>query len=187
MKRFTLACVLAGLCLYTAAQENTVPQPATRLYIGDQLSNITIIDMLNYPPGRASINQLQAGNTKVLLLDFWFTTCGACVQQIPKLLALQHRFKAQLQIVMVTFEPDSIVRPFIARWEQKNHKKLSLPIATADTLLQHYFDQGPRPNYAILGPNRVYMAHGSPALVTPAIIESMLSTVAATRPPHRKR
>lgn len=187
MKKFTLACVLAILCLYAAAQENTATQPPARLYIGDQLPNITIKDMLHYPGGKASINQLQAGNTKVLLLDFWFTTCGACVQQIPKLLALQHRFKEQLQVVMVTFEPDSMVRPFVARWEQKNHKKLSLPIAMADTLLQGYFSQGPRPNYAILGPNGVYIAHGSPALVTPAIIESMLSTVAAMHPPHSKR
>jgi thiol-disulfide isomerase/thioredoxin len=45
----------------------------------------------------------------VVLIDFWMTTCGPCVRQMPKLIDLHQRFAGQgLKVIGLTPEPDDM-------------------------------------------------------------------------------
>ena len=49
---------------------------------------------------------LEAYKGKVVLLNFWATWCGPCRAEIPDLIALQRKYKDQLQIIGLTVDDD---------------------------------------------------------------------------------
>ena len=49
---------------------------------------------------------LAGSRGKVILLNFWATWCGPCRAEIPDLVALQQKYKDQLQIIALTVDED---------------------------------------------------------------------------------
>jgi len=49
---------------------------------------------------------LESSKGKVVLLNFWATWCGPCREEIPGLIALQQRYKDQLQIIGLVVDAD---------------------------------------------------------------------------------
>lgn len=170
MKKITTLVVAAILCLYVNGQQPAV-QP---LYINDQLPDITLTHIINYKTATAKLSELQSGHTKMVLFDFWITSCIPCIKQFPKLDSLQRLFKNGLQIILVTTEPTNHVQAFLKRWEAKYDMKFSFPIVTADTLLQNYFRQESKPNYAWLAADNVYMAQTAATFITAPTIEAII-------------
>ncbi len=74
---------------------------------------------------------------KLIILDFWSTWCGSCIQALPKMQLLQKEFAGQLQILPVTMQKNSIVSAFLSK--NKIGTTLQLPIITADTILNNTF------------------------------------------------
>jgi thiol-disulfide isomerase/thioredoxin len=71
---------------------------------------------------------LESSKGKVVLLNFWATWCGPCREEIPGLIALQRRYKDQLQIIglVVDEDDDKEVRKIAAADE------INYPVALAD-------------------------------------------------------
>lgn len=164
---------MAILCLYATAQSNIIKP----LYTGDRLPDIMFARVLNHTNSKASLSAFQQGNQKLILLDFWNTTCIPCIKSFKKLDSLQQAFNESLQILLITPEDSNIVKATIERWEKANNQKLRIPIITNDTLLQKYIHKQYNPHYAWIAPDNVLIAQTSSSFVTPEILKTYLSQI----------
>jgi thiol-disulfide isomerase/thioredoxin len=59
---------------------------------------------------------LAGARGKVILLNFWATWCGPCRAEIPDLIALQQKYRDQLQIIALTVDEDdaALVKKVVA-------------------------------------------------------------------------
>ncbi|ANH80006.1 hypothetical protein A8C56_02555 [Niabella ginsenosidivorans] len=152
MKKITLLSVMAGLCTCIFSQDygydlKTLDAP---LFIGDYIKKTTPLGrFINYKKDTASLADFEG---RLVILSFWFTTCGSCVAMFPKEDALQKQFNKNIQFIMVTYEPEQKVRAFIKSWEQKNNTHFNMPVIVGDTVLRKAIRNFANPNYAWLLP-----------------------------------
>lgn len=76
---------------------------------------------------------------KVIVIDFWQTTCGTCIGEFPKMKKLQDWFNSDIQVVLVTSEPSDLVNRKLTTWKPLIGKVPALPQIMADTILHTLF------------------------------------------------
>ena len=95
--------------------------------------------------------------SKVILLNFWATWCGPCRSEIPDLVALQNKYKDQLQVIGLVVDDDDEdgVKKFAANFG------INYPIAMAtDELRMEYGGIPALPTSFVLdGEGRVVQKH----------------------------
>ena len=173
-RRALLTFILSTFCfLNSYAQKSTTE----RLFVGDRIPDIQFDSVLNYSNGTATISQLQSQKSKLLLFDFWFTSCSSCIEQFPKLDSLQKKYEDRLQIVLVAHEPSDKVIASIQRWEKRFKRKLDLPIVVNDKVLHQYFPHKYEPHYLWIAPDRVCLAETAHYLVEESYIRTYLDKI----------
>lgn len=103
---------------------------ALPLKIGDKIPNVFLNNIYRYRKSSAYL--LDEFGGKPLIIDFWFSGCSACFEQMPKLDSLQEMYGGQLEILMSTFDSkekavESLSKPFL--------KQVRLPSVVSDTIL----------------------------------------------------
>jgi len=103
------------------------------LDIGDTLPIVAFGEtLLNNAPAK-TINDLKG---KLVILDFYATTCSSCVKAFPSLDSLQQAFKNEIQIVIVNYETKSKVEQV---FKKRNNQFPQAPMMVSDTLLNKLF------------------------------------------------
>ncbi|MBC3540327.1 TIGR03435 family protein [Rufibacter sediminis] len=107
---------------------------------------------------------------KAVLLEFWATWCGPCVQAMPHLQELQAQFKDRLQIITVTEETEQRIQRFLA------NRPSSLLFAVADTgEARRAFPYRLIPHSVLISPEGKVVAITEPKYVTAAVLEKVLA------------
>jgi thiol-disulfide isomerase/thioredoxin len=72
---------------------------------------------------------------KVVLLNFWATWCGPCRAEIPDLIALQEKYRDQLQIIGLTVDDDdvSMVKQVVA----EEHVNYPVAMSSPEVRIQY--------------------------------------------------
>lgn len=119
MKKTTILLVGALLCLnfMVRAQE-----PIKPLKVGDKLPQLKLAGLFN----TTTDSVLISGNTRLMVLDFWSTWCGPCVQSLPYLHHIQKQYPKELAILLLNADAKPKLDEFIAAYKQQN--EFSLPM-----------------------------------------------------------
>lgn len=115
MARFFLSI---GLCDLLAGP-GAAQEP---LHVGDQLPDFVLPRVVNAPASTFAPAET-AG--KVLVLEFWSTTCSPCVPARRRLAALRQQHTAELQVVGISTDSEVRLTNFLAKYP------LGVPLASA--------------------------------------------------------
>jgi len=113
-------------------RENYAATPNYR--IGEMLPDFGASKIIN---SNDSTIRLSALSDRLLIIDFWATTCGTCVEALPKMAALQKEFGNQITVMPVTEQPEPYIRKFL---EQNRHTKgIQIASIVDDKAISNYF------------------------------------------------
>lgn len=127
--------VIFLLPLFSFCQQPRV-QP---LGIGDLVPGITITHLYNYSSPTLRLSDLKG---RLVILDFWSTWCGACIESFPKMHRLQQEFGNKVTFILVNpFAHDSPqkVQAFFSRRKATSGLEMTLPYCLGQSLLPGYF------------------------------------------------
>ncbi|SDF46827.1 soil-associated protein, TIGR03435 family [Mucilaginibacter pineti] len=89
MKKIALSLLLLISCAYAQVKNHEV------------VPDINFTTVLNAPVKATTLSQLKG---KIILIEFWATWCGACLEAMPHLKQLQQKYPDRLQVITVTEE-----------------------------------------------------------------------------------
>ena len=98
---------------------NTAKSPLSD-FIGKKLPEMILTDLNG---NKISLNEL---NRKPTLINFWFTACAPCIDEMPVLNKIYEKYKDDYNFIAVTYEPKDKVEKFL-----KKHKYEFLQIVDA--------------------------------------------------------
>jgi peroxiredoxin len=86
---------------------------------------------------------------KVVLIDFWATTCHPCLQEMPELVAIYHQYKDRGFEILAVATDDPDTRAQVSA--EVRNKKMDFPVLLDDetTALDRYNPKGELP-FAVL-------------------------------------
>jgi len=144
------------------------------LKTGDIVPDVKFTKLVNAATGSASLHKFKS---KLLLLDFWMTTCIPCLQEIPTLDSMQKAHPRDLAVLLVSSaRSDNELR--LANAMKRIYKnsgiRVALPVVLGDTLLNNLFAHTYVPHYAWLDSNFKVVAITGDDEATPKKIEAWL-------------
>lgn len=86
---------------------------ALSLGAGDAAPPLNSLELLQTPPGEETVGRVPRNTPMVV--EFWATWCGPCVEQIPRWNALAQKFRGRVQFVAVTAEDPETVAGFLLK------------------------------------------------------------------------
>ena len=126
------------------------------LEVGDTVPNHEFLNILNYGSKTAKLSDFRG---KLLILDFWATTCGSCIASWPKILELQKKYSQEVQIVLVNPSQD---KNTVTGTFQKRKKyagvDMTLPAVYEDPHIKKLFPYNTLPTVAWISKNGMVLS-----------------------------
>lgn len=132
---------------------------------GEPIPNLRFGTLLNAPTNTVTLDQIRS---KLVLIEFWATWCGPCIEAMPHLNALQQRHANQLQIITVTDESPERIGRFLT----KRPSNLWFAIDSARSLTK-VFPHQLIPHTILIAPDGRLVAQTMPSAITDGVIDSL--------------
>jgi thiol-disulfide isomerase/thioredoxin len=111
------------------------------LRIGDNIPDIEL--QLHYGDS-IKTTHLSDFRGKMIIFDYWATTCYSCIVALPRMKQLQEKFKDKMSLIVYTNEKKDKVDALWTKMKGKFPQLIldvakSLPFVVSDSLLQNFF------------------------------------------------
>ncbi|RZJ92249.1 MAG: TlpA family protein disulfide reductase [Chryseobacterium sp.] len=143
------------LLIYIALLNNhAYGQNSTRgLNIGDQAPDFLFKNAKNMPSKEVRLSDFRG---KLVILDFWATNCGSCIQAMPKMDSLQKTFGDSIQIIIISpMETSERINSFMKYFRNIEIKNIieKLPSIHDDSRWAEFFPHNSVPHHVWLDQN----------------------------------
>ncbi len=114
--------------------------------VNDVTGDFPVGKIINYPQPFSSFQELK---DRLVIVDFFGTWCVPCVRALPKLSALQEKYKSEIRILLVSNEPEVKLTDFL-----KKQTDFKLPVVVDEQdIFTKYFEPPSYPYTVIVGKN----------------------------------
>jgi thiol-disulfide isomerase/thioredoxin len=111
--------------------------------------------------------------SKIVVIEFFATWCGPCIQAIPHMNELSEKFKGQsVEFLYVTYEEDEAK---LNRFVEKRSLKPSVAIDKGFLMFKQY-EAWAIPQTLIIDKNRIVVVNTHPTKITEEIISNVLNS-----------
>lgn len=112
LKSFTILGIISVFCVsgvfaQKATKKTDKPAPVkkesiqkTSAEVETDLPKVTQIDEI----ALAALLKREGENPKPLLINFWATWCGPCVEEFPDLVEIDNHYKGKIDFITITFD-----------------------------------------------------------------------------------
>ena len=140
------------------------------LKLGAPAPPLAVHQLLQAPP--ATLASWESLRGKAVVLEFWATWCGGCVDSIPHLNELAEEFKDRpIHFISITDEEDSVL---VSRFLQKRRINGWVALDVAGSTFKNYDVLG-RPHTILVDAQGILRAITTPQGVTESVLEDLLA------------
>lgn len=170
---------MALLCpiFYGVAQQ---PQAKAKLKIGDKIpESVWNLSMATFNQNLDGQHiTLSTYKGKLIILDFWATWCGGCIQSFPKMDSIQTMFGDKIRLLLInsieTKDSDEKIRTVVNRMEKTMGSRFHLPIIIGDSVLTRLFQVNSLPHCIWIDKNGYIIGITDSKQITRETIRSIL-------------
>jgi thiol-disulfide isomerase/thioredoxin len=156
--------------LFIIIQDANAQTKLKELKIGDKIPDIVVNDLIHYKETSLRLADLKG---KMIILDFWATSCVPCVRSLPDMDSLQKEFPDDIAVVIVTDEKKETVERFFKNIPSIRH--VGLPCVVSDTILKKLFPHISVPHEVIIDKNGIVKAITYVSGITSSNIKALLN------------
>ncbi|MEN5376515.1 TlpA family protein disulfide reductase [Sphingobacterium kitahiroshimense] len=141
---------------------------------------------LTYFNGEQKVITLSDLRGKLILFDFWATTCPSCIEGIPKMEDYQKQYKDSIVVILVNSKRNKDtpqkIQNTVKRYKETYGYTIALPTLYDDTLFTQLFPHNTIPNVAWISPEGRYLANSFSSSVNTELIRDVLQKGIANIP-----
>lgn len=163
-----LVSLMLMSALFTHAQSVKKIDLSKALHIGDDFAPPNAVQHMRGADKSIDLKKL---NDKVVILDFFDTSCGTCIHTMPKLQKIQDRLKDKLQIITVAWQNRATLVKFFEQNEFLKDSKVNLPVIYSDLYLKERFPHQSVPHVVFLFKGKVQAIAGSDFITDENILD----------------
>lgn len=163
---------MATLCLFFSApsQAQSVTSTFKPVKIGGRIPDVTLTNVCNYETTKTNLSDFKA---KLIILDFWATSCTSCLANFSKIEELQKKYGGEVQFIKVTCQPRAEILPFLEELYKTDPS--AIPVVTDDSALHQLFPHINLPHYVWLDQTGKVVATTTAEQLTVENIDRFLS------------
>lgn len=141
---------------------------------------------LNYLNGEQKTINFSDLKGKLILFDFWATTCPSCIEGIPKMEDYQKQYTDSIVVILVNSKRNKDtpqkIKNTVERYKENYGYTIALPTLYDDTLFTQLFPHNTIPNVAWISPEGRYLANSFSSSVNVELIRDVLQKGTANIP-----
>lgn len=155
MRKIHYRCLIVALLLglgMVQAQSSKTADLTKRLYVGDSFVPPVSVQLIRGLEKRIDWKQLE---DKVVLLDFFDTSCATCIQTMPKLQRLKDLYPDKFEVITVTWQDRNTMTHFFSKNTFLKEQGVNLSVIYSDSYLKGLFPHQTVPHAVLLYKGKV--------------------------------